>query len=170
MPTTPADFCAELTWRIVYIGQASNPAFDLVLQDAVMDCQQAGQLKFNLTAPAPQPSRLPEQDIVGVTAVLLTCSYKDNQEFVRVGYYVNVEYDSPELNEQPPAKPEVSRLTRHILAEKPRVTKFLIDWDSSQQPNQQEEGLMDKGTQLQDRHNLMSNAALAEAAQNFHGA
>ena len=29
---------------------------------------------------------------------------------------------------------------------------------------------MDKGTQLQDRHNLMSNAALAEAAQNFHGA
>ena len=29
----------------------------------------------------------------GVTAVLLTCSYKDNQEFLRVGYYVNVEYD-----------------------------------------------------------------------------
>ena len=155
----------------MYIGQASNPAFDLVLQDAVMDCSQAGQLKFNLTAPAPQPARLNDADVVGVTAVLLTCSYKDNQEFVRVGYYVNVEYDSAELNEQPPAKPDVARLTRHILAEKPRVTKFLIDWDSAQQQQAapEEEGMMQKGTQLQDRHNLMSNAALAEAAQNFHG-
>ena len=42
-------------------------------------------------------------DIVGVTAILLTCSYKDSQEFLRVGYYVNVEYDNPELNENPPA-------------------------------------------------------------------
>ena len=74
-------------------------------------------------------SRLPENDIVGVTAVLLTCSYKDNQEFLRVGYYVNVEYDNPEMNENPPMKPDISRLTRHILAEKPRVTKFHIDWD-----------------------------------------
>ena len=68
-------------------------------------------------------------DIVGVTAILLTCSYKDSQEFLRVGYYVNVEYDSPELNENPPAQPIIERLHRHILAEKPRVTKFQIDWD-----------------------------------------
>jgi histone chaperone ASF1 len=56
--------------------------------------------------------------------VLLTCSYKDTEEFLRVGYYVNIEYDTPELNENPPPRPEISRLTRHILAEKPRVTKF----------------------------------------------
>jgi histone chaperone ASF1 len=31
-----------------------------------------------------------------VTALLLTCSYK-GKEFVRVGYYVNVEYTDPEL-------------------------------------------------------------------------
>jgi histone chaperone ASF1 len=63
-----------------------------------------------------------------------------------VGYYVNIEYDSPELNENPPQRPEISRLTRHILAEKPRVTKFQIDWDempdSQQIYLQQEEGLM----------------------------
>ena len=61
--------------------------------------------------------------------MLLTCSYKDSQEFLRVGYYVNVEYDDPEMNENPPATPVIDRLTRHILAEKPRVTKFQIDWD-----------------------------------------
>jgi histone chaperone ASF1 len=95
-----------------------------VLQEAEMDCSQAGQMRFVLEADAPNPAALPEQDTVGVTAVLLTCSYKENEEFLRVGYYVNIEYDTPEMNENPPARPDISRLTRHILAEKPRVTKF----------------------------------------------
>ena len=124
---------------------------------------------------------MPPTDIVGVTAVLLTCSYKDSQEFLRVGYYVNVEYDTPELNEAPPAQPIIERLHRHILAEKPRVTKFQIDWDDLPQasadenanPNlaaqAQAEGLLQKGSQFQDRQDLMSHANLAEAAQNFQG-
>ena len=140
-----------------------------------MDCVQPGQMRFVFDAQAPQPGRIPEQDIVGVTAVLLTCSYKDNQEFLRVGYYVNVEYDNQEMNDNPPARPDISKLTRHILAEKPRVTKFQIDWDDQPENTMQdsyvplEEGVMQKGTQMQDRHNLMSNAALAEAVQNFQG-
>ena len=99
---------------------------------------------------------------MGVTAVLLTCSYKDSQEFLRVGYYVNVEYDSVEMNENPPANPVIERLTRHILAEKPRVTKFQIDWDDMPQtaavdenanPNMignqaSNEGLLQKGSQF----------------------
>ena len=101
--------------------------------------------------------------------MLLTCSYKDNQEFLRVGYYVNIEYDNQEMNESPPARPDISRLTRHILAEKPRVTKFQIDWDEQPMMAKNEEGLLQKGTQMQDRQNLMSNAALQEAAQNFQG-
>jgi histone chaperone ASF1 len=60
---------------------------------------------------------------VGVTALLLTASY-NNQEFFRVGYYVNNFYEDPELNENPPTDPDINKLTRHILAEKPRVTKF----------------------------------------------
>ncbi len=106
-------------------------------------------MRFVLEAEAPQPSQLPEQDTVGVTAVLLTCSYKDTEEFLRVGYYVNIEYDTPEMNENPPTRPDIARLTRHILAEKPRVTKFQIDWDDmpdDQLYMQQEEGLLQKGT------------------------
>ena len=167
-----------------------------------MDCPQPGQMKFQLDVStnvthlnfvvvpifqgeAPDHTRLPVQDIVGVTAVLLTCSYKDSQEFLRVGYYVNVEYDSPEMNENPPATPAIEHLHRHILAEKPRVTKFQIDWDdmpqaqgfdsenanpnvmAAQQANS--EGLLQKGSQIQDRQDLMSHANLAEAAQNFQG-
>ena len=45
-----------------------------------------------------------------------------------MGYYVNNEYDSEELNNEPPAKPAVDRVRRNILAEKPRVTRFAIKW------------------------------------------
>lgn len=54
-----------------------------------------------LQAEPPDPGKIPSQDVVGVTVVLLTCSYK-NQEFIRVGYYVNNEYVDPELKENPP--------------------------------------------------------------------
>lgn len=71
-----------------------------------------------------------EQDAVGVTIVLLTCSYR-GQEFVRVGYFINNDYTDPELKEMPPAKPLFDKLTRNILASKPRVTRFKINWDDS---------------------------------------
>lgn len=74
--------------------------------------------------------RLPSSEIIGVTVILLTCSY-DGREFVRVGYYVNNEYDSEELQNEPPAKPIIERVRRNILAEKPRVTRFAIKWSVS---------------------------------------
>lgn len=73
---------------------------------------------------------LAEQDAVGVTIVLLTCSYR-GQEFVRVGYFINNDYTDPELKENPPARPQFDKLTRNILASKPRVTRFKINWDDT---------------------------------------
>jgi histone chaperone ASF1 len=66
--------------------------------------------------------------VVGVTGVLVTCSYAE-QEFFRVGYYVNNYYENPELAENPPERPLLDQVTRHILVEKPRVTKFQILWE-----------------------------------------
>lgn len=86
-----------------------------------------GVNKFIFEADPPNLSRLPPSEIIGVTVILLTCSY-DGREFVRVGYYVNNEYDSEELNNDPPTKPIVERIKRNILAEKPRVTRFAIKW------------------------------------------
>ena len=126
----------------------------------------------------------------------MTCSYHD-QEFFRVGYYVNNFYEDPELNENPPSVPEISKLTRHILIEKPRVTKFQVEWDDAPmvdvqaqeeqlmgqyndenqnysnimnggQQQTDADGLMQKGSQYQERNNMMSHTNLAEAAQNFN--
>ena len=55
-------------------------------------------------ADCPDEKQLPPQDAVGVTVVLLTCSYK-KAEFVRVGYYVSNDYIDPELRENPPTSP-----------------------------------------------------------------
>ena len=57
-----------------------------------------------MQADPPDPKQIPAQDAIGVTVVLLTCSYK-KQEFVRVGYFVSCEYQDPELSENPPATP-----------------------------------------------------------------
>lgn len=88
-----------------------------------------GVNKFVFEADPPNTARIPATEILGVTVILLTCSY-DDREFVRVGYYVNNEYDDPALAEEPPAKPVVDKVKRNILAEKPRVTRFNIKWDS----------------------------------------
>lgn len=53
--------------------------------------------------------RIPREDVVGVTVVLLTCSYRQ-QEFIRVGYYVNNEYMDPEIRENPPQEPDFDKV------------------------------------------------------------
>jgi len=64
-----------------------------------------------------------------VTAILLTCSY-NSQEFFRVGYYVNNLYDNEEMNLNLPSPVVIDRVIRNILSDKPRITKFNINWDS----------------------------------------
>ena len=83
--------------------------------------------KFVFRTDAPNVSRIPNSEILGVTVLLLSCSY-DEREFVRVGYYVNNEYADEALQLEPPAKPIIEKVRRHILAEKPRVTRFAIKW------------------------------------------
>lgn len=67
---------------------------------------------------------------MGVTAILLTCSY-NNQEFFRCGYYVNNIFDNEEMNLNPPEIVDIQRVMRNVLCDKPRITKFNIDWDSN---------------------------------------
>lgn len=84
--------------------------------------------KFVLEADPPDVSKIPEGDVLGVTVVLVTCSYRE-KEFVRVGYYVNNEYTEPYDEEVGPPRPlDLEKVRRCVLAEKPRVTRFPISW------------------------------------------
>ena len=139
-------------------------------------------------ADAPDPAKIPEGSLLGVTVVMLTCSYKE-AEFIRVGYYVNNEYEGTQQQQlqqvqvagavglaaaaagarslsatgagssavssedrmdedddidmeddakendganNGPSRSELlanlDKVTRTILSDKPRVTRFAIDW------------------------------------------
>ncbi|KAI5295816.1 ASF1 anti-silencing function 1, partial [Ascosphaera pollenicola] len=96
--------------------------YDQELDSLLVGPIPVGVNKFLFEADPPDMKRIPASEILGVTVILLTCSY-DGREFVRVGYYVNNEYVDAALNENPPAVPLVEKVQRSILADKPRVTR-----------------------------------------------
>lgn len=122
----------DLEWKMIYVGSAESEDYDQVLDTIYVGPVPEGRHRFVFQAESPDVSRIPEQDAVGVTIVLITCSYR-GQEFVRVGYFINNDYADPEMRENPPPKPMFDQLIRNILATKPRVTRFKINWDDSPQ-------------------------------------
>eukprot|EP00890_Picochlorum_soloecismus_P001339 jgi/Picsp_1/2205/NSC_05669-R1_histone chaperone len=126
------DLADDLEWKLTYVGSAESEKYDQVLDSVFVGPVAPGQYKFVFQADPPNFQAIPPQDVVGVTIILLTCSYRD-QEFLRVGYYVNNEYADESLREDPPMEPIIDKLVRNILADKPRVTKFPIDWEGSGQ-------------------------------------
>lgn len=117
----------DLEWKVIYVGSAENSNYDQVLEEVCVGPISVGINKFVLQAPAPDPSKIINEDLIGVTVVLVICSYND-QEFVRIGYYVNNEYNEPFDPENPPNPVDISRLYRNILHLEPRVTRFAINW------------------------------------------
>ncbi|XP_058809355.1 histone chaperone asf1 [Phymastichus coffea] len=120
----------DLEWKMIYVGCAETEEFDQILDTIYVGPIPEGRHMFVFQAEPPDTSRIPVNDALGVTVVLLTCSYR-NQEFVRVGYFINNEYADPELRENPPPQPQFDKVQRNVLADKPRVTRFKINWDDS---------------------------------------
>ncbi|KAL2210874.1 histone deposition protein Asf1 [Sarocladium strictum] len=165
----------DLEWKLTYVGSATSDQYDQELDSLLVGPIPVGVNKFIFEADAPNTSRIPDAEILGVTVVLLTCAY-DGREFVRVGYYVNNEYDSEELNAEPPSKPIIDRVKRNILSEKPRVTRFAIKWDSEASapaefpPEQPEADLVADGDQYgadeeEEEAELAEGESSAAAAQ-----
>lgn len=77
-------------------------------------------------ADAPNTGLIPESDAVGVTVVLITCTYR-GQEFIRIGYYVNNEYTDPDLRENPPVKPDYTQVSPTKLEWHAVINVFIND-------------------------------------------
>mmetsp|Transcript_4947 Transcript_4947/g.9068 ORF Transcript_4947/g.9068 Transcript_4947/m.9068 type:complete len:217 (-) Transcript_4947:40-690(-) len=137
----------DIEWKVIYVGSAEDESYDQELESVLLPAETPGRFGFILQVDAPDPQRLPVEDILGVTIILLSCSYKD-KEFIRVGYYVNNEYTDPELIENPPATPIIQKITRNIGADQPRVTKFphLFDYQITDVRNNAE-GAMNVGNE-----------------------
>lgn len=120
----------DLEWKLTYVGSAEDEKYDQVLESVLVGPVNVGNYRFVFQADPPDPSKIPDEDIIGVTVLLLTCSYQ-GQEFIRVGYYVNNDYADEQLREEPPQMVQLDKIQRNILADKPRVTKFPIAFHST---------------------------------------
>ncbi|KAJ1603192.1 hypothetical protein NDA14_004580 [Ustilago hordei] len=120
----------DIEWRLVYVGSAGDEKYDQELDNCMVGPVPVGINSFEFEAAAPSPSKIPPEDLLGVTVILLTASYRD-QEFIRVGYYVNNAYETEELRENPPEKVDLTQVRREVLVSKPRVTRFNIKWDDA---------------------------------------
>ena len=146
----------DLEWKVLYVGSAEDTKHDQVLDEILVGPIPVGINKFVLTADPPDITQIPEGDILGVTVVLVTCSYRE-KEFVRVGYYVNNEYSEEYDEEVGPPKPlDMSKVRRCVLAEKPRVTRFPISWGDSED---EKENMADEGQQGQSVEEQMMEEA-----------
>ena len=120
----------EMEWKMIYIGSAEDKKYDQILEAVeIVGPFQLGSMEFELVGDAPDISKIPESEILGVTAIILSCSY-NNQEFFRCGYYLNNLYDNEQMNLNPPEKVDKDHIIRSLLADKPRITRFDIDWDN----------------------------------------
>jgi len=119
----------DLEWKLTYVGSATSTQYDQELDSLLVGPIPVGVNKFVFEAEPPNITNIPHNEVLGVTVVLLTCAY-DGREFIRVGYYVNNEYEDEELIANPPAQPILEKIRRNMLADKPRVTRFAIKWDS----------------------------------------
>lgn len=124
----------DLEFKLVYVGSTDNTTTDQELDSLLVGPVPVGVNKFLFEADAPKPENIPKESMFEVTVILLTCSYKD-KEFVRIGYYVDNAYVDEELLQSPPEQPQLDKIFRSILADKPRVTRFPINWDD---PNKEE--------------------------------
>lgn len=88
---------------MIYVGSAESELYDQVLDTIYVGPVTEGRHMFVFQADPPDASRIPVNDVLGCTVVLLTCMYR-NQEFVRVGYYTNNDYSDADLRENPPAQ------------------------------------------------------------------
>lgn len=70
------DLQDDLEWKMIYVGSAESEAHDQVLDSVLVGPVFAGNYKFTFEGNPPDLIKLPSDDVVGVTIVLLTCSYK----------------------------------------------------------------------------------------------
>ncbi|KII69693.1 Histone chaperone asf1b-B [Thelohanellus kitauei] len=123
------DIQEDIEWKVIYVGMAENEDCDQVLDDILVGPITRGVHKFLFETKGPRWDLIPKSEIVGLTVVLITAHYR-NQEFVRVGYYVNNEYKTEEMRNEPPEEPILTELIRDVIVDEPRITTFHIDWDA----------------------------------------
>ncbi|KAH0483383.1 MAG: uncharacterized protein KVP18_004096 [Porospora cf. gigantea A] len=124
-----ANLQEELDWRLIYVGDPTDTSEDQELECISLGPITAGHLRFTMIADPPDFTKIDPDDAHGMTVVLLTASYRE-QEFLRIGWFVRNVYEDPDVEANPPPELDLQNLRRVVHMEEPRVTRFQINWDA----------------------------------------
>ncbi|CAB3411231.1 unnamed protein product [Caenorhabditis bovis] len=142
----------DLEWELVYVGSGTSSEYDQLLDSVLVGPVPEGRHKFTFDADCPDVKKIPTEDIVGVSVLLLRCKYND-QEFINLGWFVSNEYEDEEMKENPPAMPQIEKLARKIQTDSLRVTTFTIKWGEAEENEVMEED--DESKRVFDEQELM---------------
>ena len=124
----------DLEFRLTYVGNAEDTEYDQLLEEVLVGPLVMGINRFVLQAPPPDLSKIANEDLIGVTVVLISCFYQ-NKEFLKIGYYVANEYMEEFDPENYPNPVNIDLLRRNIAADQPRVTRIPINWYAGHDEN-----------------------------------
>ncbi|KAJ1637034.1 ASF1 like histone chaperone-domain-containing protein [Pavlovales sp. CCMP2436] len=103
----------EIEWKVTYVGSAKREKFYQELNSVLVGPINVGSYKIVVQADAPNPSKIPHEDLLDVTTVILSCHYRE-KELMHVSYLVSNEYDDPELRDNPPKVLLLDRVVRNV--------------------------------------------------------
>lgn len=114
----------EYEWKIVYVGSAESKDFDQVLLSESLGFYSKGQHDLILRSTSIDPYKIPKDELLAPSIVLLV-GYHKNKQFFQVGYLVVKEYLD---DEEPDVITEYDKLQKTIVED---FTRIISDADSS---------------------------------------
>lgn len=65
----------DIEWKVIYVGRAEDTKFDQTLDSVLIGPLQNGMMRFTFEVPCPEVSKIPKDEVIGITAIILSCSY-----------------------------------------------------------------------------------------------
>ena len=124
----------EIEWKMLYVISDKSEEDQILGQEKFSPQNQLriGRNKFEFKGEAPIIEKIPQNDILGASAILLICSYGNNEIF-RCGYYLNISFDNEEMDIKIPDIIDANHLIRNLLYEKPRISIPYFEWETNEE-------------------------------------
>ncbi|KAI5167427.1 hypothetical protein NEIG_00853 [Nematocida sp. ERTm5] len=92
---------AVLKIEVVYSVSSSNTDYDQILCSETVENIPAGVVEFELETEIPNLSKIPREHLLGLASILFLFYTAEGQQFVRVGYFVKIDYPGIQIIETP---------------------------------------------------------------------
>lgn len=130
MDKKPSTDFKHLDFKMVYVANPMDEKDDQLLETIELGpVEESGSFVFRINdIKAPNYAVIKDEHQIGTTLAILNCSYR-SRVFANIGFFVQIEYDTNELNANPPQVVRVDRLVRNI-AIAPTIKQFPIEWQA----------------------------------------